>query len=642
MRYFKFITLLFFIFQLGLQVSQAQTDWSVTSPSGQLKMELFLNNGQLSYRVLFMENEMVKPSPLGMVRNDANFGENLVFGNVTPVKEIIQEHNVITGKSKSFLEKGNELAVTFSTKNKKLTLVLRAYDDGVAFRYVFPETQEGTFVIEQEHTGFYLPKNEAWIQPYGKVDKYTPGYEGNYTNGAATLNAIDEKNGWCFPALFRTDLGWVLLTEAGLDGNFYGAHLNLTDPEGHYTIRLPEKEEALGLYSAKAHAKKLPWASPWRVIMVGQDLGPIVASNIVSMLSPSNRLTDTSWIRPGRVSWSWLTDHGSPKNFNTLKDFVDLSAEMGWEYSLVDANWNMMKGGNLKKLARYAEQKGVGILLWYNSAGPHNTITEQVRNLMHLPEKRKAEFKKIHSWGIKGIKVDFFLSDKQEMNLLYKGILEDAAEQQLLVNFHGCTIPKGWSVTYPNLMTMESVRGGENYSFIAQFPETAPVQNTILPVTRNVVGPMDYTPVIFSDLRYKHRTTYAHELALSVLFESGLLHFGDHVKSYLNLPEDPKEFLKAVPVTWDETRYVTGWPGKDMVLARRQGTTWYVAGVNGENRAKTLTIPLDFLDKGYHEALFITDKEDPKTLASKNIGIAPKDPVKVDLMPYGGFVLRIP
>ncbi|MDD2798057.1 MAG: glycoside hydrolase family 97 catalytic domain-containing protein, partial [Bacteroidales bacterium] len=272
-----------------------------------------------------------------------------------------------------------------------------------------------------------------------------------------------------------------------------------------------------------------------------------------------NNLADTaisgdfSWVKPGRSSWSWLTDNDSPKDFETMKKYVDLSAEMHWEYCLVDANWNLMQGGDIKQLVEYANSKNVGILMWYNSGGKHNKISERPRDIISNPEKCAAEFSKLQLWGVKGVKIDFWQSDKQNLIALYHDVLQKAAQHHLMVNLHGCTIPRGWSRTYPNLISQEAVKGEEAYLFDSSYPTNAPIQNSILPFTRNVIGSMDYTPVVFSDLNNHHLTTFAHELALALIFNSGITHFAGNVNDYNSLPLDVKQFLQNVPVVFDET-----------------------------------------------------------------------------------------
>jgi alpha-glucosidase len=315
---------------------------------------------------------------------------------------------------------------------------------------------------------------------------------------------------------------------------------------------------------------------------------------------------------------------------------------MGWEYMLVDANWDIMDNGNIHDVLRHAKQKGVGVLLWYNSGGPHNVVTEKPRDTLTSKEVRRHELGLLKKWGVKGIKVDFFQSDKQNVMALYHGILEDAADFQIMVNFHGCTLPRGWERTYPHLMSMEAVRGEECYIFDDKYPERAPIQNTILPFTRNAVGPMDYTPVTFSNNKNPRRTTAAHELALSVLFETGWLHFADKAASYLELSGAPKEFLKQVPVTWDETRFVAGEPGQLAIVARRHGDTWYCAGVNGQNQRREERVRFgSWLAKGSYQVSLITDGADAKSFGSETKTFEAGQELAVKMLPYGGFAATL-
>lgn len=623
--------------------------WELLSPDSQIKMTVFKdtvseNNQKLLYQVDAIRNgeeiALVNPSPLGIETSVHQFTTDLNLTEATPITNINETYSVITGKQSEINNIANELALTFSNPaGQPIQLVLRAYNDGVAFRYNFPGDSSQSYTIIDEATGFSIPGNgKAWIQPYDTVTKYTPAYEKFYMNAIDIGMTSPRPEGWCFPALFNTNNHWILLTEAGMSKSFYGAHLNPEAPNGTYTIRMPEAEEGMGQGPQEASAK-LPWSTIWRVLIIGDNLGTVVESNLVRNLNEPNQLGTPDWIDPGIASWSWWSDHDSPQNYESLRSFVDLAADMGWKYFLVDANWDLMQGGDVKQLIDYAKTKDVGILMWYNSGGAHNTVTERPRSRMLDPETRMAEMQKLQEWGVRGIKVDFFQSDKPFMMELYKAIIRDAADHEIMVNFHGCTIPRGWSRTYPNLMTMESVFGAEAYSFNETYPENAPWHNTILPATRNVVGPMDYTPVTFSDQQYPHITTYGHEIALSVVFESGIQHFADRVSAYRNLPNEPKSFLMNVPVTWDETRYVMGTPGKEMVIARRKGNDWYVGGINGEDQEKQMTIPLDFLN-GSYQSVLITDDNTPRSWQSEqNDDISGQ--TSVTLLPYGGFVMHL-
>jgi hypothetical protein len=311
---------------------------------------------------------------------------------------------------------------------------------------------------------------------------------------------------------------------------------------------------------------------------------------------------------------------------------------MGWEYVLIDAGWPSMQNGSMEDLVKYATSKGVGIFLWYHSGMGREKDSVTTSNMMAFPESRKKEFAKIKAWGVKGIKVDFFDSDKQPVIKRYMDILKDAAAQKIMVNFHGSTLPRGWERTYPHLMSMESVKGAEGAGR-QPFCDMAPTHNTILPFTRNVVGPMDYTPVIFINKPGREgirQTTFGHELALSIVFESGIFHFADKMSSYQALPDAPKKFLKSVPVTWDETRNVAGIPGQYVVVARRKGTRWYIGGINGQNTEQEITLDLSFINKNTTLDL-ITDGKEPETFTNVNLESGGKN-IRINIKPKGGFV----
>jgi hypothetical protein len=479
--------------------------------------------------------------------------------------------------------------------------------------------------------------------PFDDPNEYRPAYEAFWENDIPAGTKSPTKAGWAFPMSFRTPAGrWGLITEAALDGTYCGSRLASEAPGGLYRLRFPEPGEGNGTGEVQP-SSTLPWATPWRVIITGTSPASVVESTLVESLNPPSIVADTSWIRPGRVSWSWLFDPTSPQDFTKLKPFVDLAAEMGWQYTLVDANWDIMKNGTIHDLIAYARSKGVGVLFWYNSGGPHNVVTERPRGLMDQRRVRRFEFQRLARWGVKGVKIDFFQSDKQDVIALYHEILKDAADFKIMVNFHGCTLPRGWSRTYPHLMSMEAVRGAENYQFEPKFPAKAPRHNTILPFTRNAVGPMDYTPVLFRNNVHPLVTTAAHEIALPVVFESGLLHFGGGPAEYRALDEVPKEFLKNIPVAWDETKFLEGEPGSHVVLGRRSGSTWYIAGIDGTGRAREFTIDPARFGPGPWSATVIEDGETRPELRSRTVD--PRGgPLRASVRLNGGFamVLRPP
>jgi alpha-glucosidase len=640
----KFLLVFILPFILFQGCSNARDNWSLSSPENLLTLEVRLDDkGSLSYSLTNRNNTVLESSPLGIRFEETEFDKSLSFVASEKIFNLKDTYELLIGKRKKNDALWNELHLKFiNQEDRSIQLYFRLFDEGVAFRYVFEEPGGDYYTLAEELTGFRIPRgSHAWMHPYAAVTQWSPAYETYYENRLpAGTPAPEDQNGWAFPMLFHTGADWLLITDADMREGYAGMSVNGHPEGGLYTLKLPSEEEALGACPSQP-VPTLPFKTPWRVVITGSDPGVIVESNLVYHVSTPNVLSDTTWIRPGRAGWSWWTDNHSPRDYNRLREFIDFTAEMGWEYFLVDANWNEMEGGNIKELTEYASSIGVAIALWYNSGGPHNVVTEAPRDLMHIPGVRREEFRKISEWGVRAIKVDFFQSDKPCILDLYHGILRDAADFNIAVNFHGSTIPRGWERTYPNLLTMEAVRATESYLYDAGYPERAPVHNTILPFTRNVIGPMDFTPVPFSDVRYPKMTTHAHELATAVLFESGLQHFADDDHSYRAQPSYVIDYLKMVPTTWDDTRFVDGFPGEWVVIARRKGDTWYMSGINGFDRGKTASLKMDFLPAGTFEIELISDGENPQSFNFETRSLTPGEDLVIEMLPRGGFAAVI-
>jgi hypothetical protein len=300
-----------------------------------------------------------------------------------------------------------------------------------------------------------------------------------------------------------------------------------------------------------------------------------------------------------------------------------------------------MNPAALARVLARGREKHVGMLLWYNSGGPHNEVTEQPRDRMHLRDVRRKEFARLREWDVKGVKVDFWQSDKQDRIQQYLELLRDAADFHLMVDPHGCTLPRGWSRTYPHLMSMEAVAGAEQYKFNKDYPAKAAWHNTVLAFTRNVVGPMDYTPVTFSDSKFPHLTTFGHELALSIVFESGLQHYADSVAAYRALPKPALDLLEAVPAAWEETRLLAGEPGSLVVVARKGAGGWYLAGISGKDTAQTVRVDLSVLGPGRHTLSLVTDGAGPRALTNETRTIKQGETLALNLLPRGGFAARV-
>ncbi len=622
--------------------------WVVTSPDSKLSINIELReDGSLDYSaILNVEGKEVvalESSPLGLDRKDGIFSSNLLLVTASDIEQISDHYQLVTGKKKDIHYEANQLILQMKNQEDQLfNVIFRVSNDGVAYRYHFPEECSEEHTITKEYSAFNLPDiGKVWTLAYDSVFEYAPAYETYYVNGLdiGTPAPVNE-NGWSFPATFNTNGIWVMIMESNIDGTYPASHLEALCEKGVYSLRFPEATECFGEYSEKP-VSTLPWYSPWRLAIIGDNPGVILESTLVTDLADPSKIDDTSWIIPGRAAWSWWSDSPSPRYVKEQNRFTDLAVEMGWEYNLIDANWNDMIDGTVEDVIEYANSKGIGALLWYNSGGKHNVVTEKPRDKMWDPEIREKEFQWLQEVGVKGIKVDFFQSDKQAILNQYLGILEDGAEHHIMLNFHGCTLPRGWRRTWPNMVTLEAVTGAEVYKFGSKFAEVAPAINTILPFTRNVAGSMDYTPVAFTEHNYPHLTSYAHELALSVVFESGILHFADKVEAYLALPAYAKEFLMNVPTTWDDTKYVGGTPGDYVALARKKGDTWYIAGISGIETDRTITLSTDFLDEGEYIMNLIIDGDNNKEFMNQEFEIGSSDEISVDLLGFGGFTGKI-
>jgi hypothetical protein len=637
MKLIKLSSLILFITFLAFQPEKNLL--VLNSPSGNLKVTVTNEEGKVFYQLFSKtgtsESLVIKPSPLGLIRSDGNFAENLSLENRSEIKTLTENYSMVSGKQKELSWTANEVRLLFKNQEgKQVEMVFRLFDEGLAFHYVFPGNSEEKVTVESEITGFAINEGaDGWMSTYQSATPWgNPGYEDDYLT-VKSGTASPEKVGWAFPLLFNDGGNWIFISEAGLDENYCGTHINQECTGGIYSVSFPEADERQG--DGEVHpTAKMPWAMPWRFILVGQTLNSIAESSIVSHLAEPSKIENTSWIKPGRASWEWWSSKGG-RTVKNLTHFVDLAAEMGWEYSLVDAGWEKMPDGTIEEVVAHAAAKNVGLLFWYNSGGRRDSTARNEDFILFNDDKREQEMARIAAMGVKGIKVDFFATDKQMAIELYLKILRDAAKHSLLVNFHGCTLPRGWSRTYPNLLAMEAVRGAECYRFSAGYPEITASYNTIAAVTRALVGPTDYTPATFSNQKYSRKTTSAHELALTLVYETGLLHLADTPESYRALPAEVIDFLKNVPVTWEESRVLAAIPGELFVVVRRNGEKWYVAGINGKKEPQEVQIELPF---NLNNPLIFADGETLSEFSIQTLN-GNINSVSVKMMPGGGFVI---
>jgi alpha-glucosidase len=630
------------IFMFSMLVSFSQK-LAVQSPNQKISLALFsaqnTDVGQwylkASYNDSGRTSEAIPRIDLGLLRSDQNFSKDLKFLKAGKSLLINEKYTALHGKKSTCSNSANEVVVSFENPSKaKLNIIIRAYNDGVAFRYEFPEKQ-GSFVVKDELTSYSIPRETTrWME------KWNPANEGLYT---AMNNEKVLTQEWCYPALFNTNdkACWFLLHEADLNRTYCGTKLSNAADSSKYKLTFPNPKDGRGMGESMPTIT-LPWKSPWRVTIMG-SLADVVESTLVNDVSSPSVVKNTNWIKPGIASWNyWSSNHGT-KDYKIVTDFADLAAEMNWPYTLLDWEWDgMTNGGNVQDAAKYILSKGVKPLIWYNSGGNHTWVSSTPKDRMLTHENRVEEFTKLKKMGFVGVKIDFFESEKQDMIKYYLDILDDAAQFEMMVYFHGCIVPRGWERTYPNLMTYEAVRGAEWYNNTPDFTMPAPEHNATLPFTRNVVGGMDYTPVTFTNSQYPHITSYAHELALSVLFESGIQHMADRPEGYYALPDAAKTFLKNVPNAWDETKLLDGYPGQDVMIARRKGTSWYIAGINAQNREKKKTIKFDFLPQGMKCKLtLIADGKHDKDFATQYLVVDKSSSVDVRLLRRGGFVVTL-
>jgi len=612
---------------------------TVVSPNQKINIGLYNTNGDETgewyLKVKYLNNgkicEAIPQITLGLSRADQNFSKELKFLKAGKTILIDEHYTAVHGKRSQCSNSANETVVSFENPGKaKLNLIIRAYNDGVAFLYEFPE-KGGSFVMNDELTSYSIPDStKRWME------KFNPANEGLYT---AMMNGNAQQD-WGYPALFNTPdkESWYLIHEADVNRNYCGTKLSNAAEKTKYKITFPDQSNGRGQGESKPTIT-LPWKSPWRVVIMG-SLADIVESTLIDDVSAPSIISNTDWIKPGIASWNyWSSNHGT-KDFKIVCEFADLAASMNWPYTLLDWEWDAMgNGGKLEDALKYIHSLGVKPLMWYNSGGDHTWVSATPKDRMLTHKSRLEEFAKLKTMGVAGVKIDFFESEKQDMIKYYLDILDDAAKFEMMVYFHGCLVPRGWARTYPNLMTYEGVRGAEWYNNGPEFTASAPEHNTILPFTRNVVGAMDYTPVTFTNSQFPHSTSYGHELALSVVFESGIQHMADRPSGYSDLPDAAKKFLMEVPNAWDNTKLIDGYPGKDLIIARKKGNEWFIGGIGAERYPKEKTLTFNFLQVNMkYKLTLISDGVHDKELVTRYLVVDKSSSVKIKLLGRGGFV----
>ena len=605
---------------LGSSVASAENK-QITSPDGKLVVTVADMDGRPSYSVSYDNVLFLKPSPLGMIANIGDFSSGMSLEKNVSTNKIDETYELASIKKSKVHYVANEAVFSFTQQGKTIyDVIFRISNNDVAFKYrMYPQGETLSCVIKKEATGFAFPDGTTTFlcpqsKPMGGFARTSPSYETSYT-----ADDVAGKNGWgegyTFPCLFRNgDNGWVLVSETGVNGGYCASRL-LGHKGGVYTIGFPQEGEANG-NGTVSPGIALPGETPWRTITVGKTLAPIVETTVpFDVVKPLYQAKGEYTY--GRGSWSWIIGMDGSTNYKEQLRYIDFSAAMGYQSVLVDALWDKQIGRDkIEELAKYGKNKGVALYLWYNSNGYWNDAPQTPRSIMDNAIARRKEMKWMQSIGIRGIKVDFFGGDKQMTMQLYEDILSDANEYGLLVIFHGCTLPRGWERMYPNFASSEAVLASENLHFSQGSCDHEAFNATLHPFIRNTVGSMDFGGSALNKYynadnapRGSRRVTSdVYALATAVLFQSPVQHFALAPNNLTDAPSWAIDFMKEVPTTWDEVRFIDGYPGKYVILARRHGDKWYIAGVNAQKETLKLKVNLPMFSNGEKVRLFSDDK----------------------------------
>lgn len=627
----KIITTLI-ILLIGVGLVKAEIS-QVNSPDGKLLVIVNTTNGLPTYRVTYNDKVFLNDSPIGLKTNEGDFSEGLILNEEVTRTKISESYSLPNIKKSQINYEANEAIFSFSKNNSAvIDVVFRVSNNDIAFKYkVYAQGERKSCVVNYEVTGFVLPKGTTTflcpqMKPMTGFARTAPSYETSYT--------IDDqmgKNGWgggyTFPCLFRVNnAGWVLISETGVDSRYCASRL-IGNDDGLYTIGFPLEGENNG-NGTSSPGITMPGYTPWRTITVGETLTPIVETTIPFDVVEQKYEASQKY-NYTKGSWSWVIKMDNNTTFPVQKEYIDFSAAMGYETILVDALWDTQIGRDkIAELAAYGATKNVGLYLWYNSNGYWNDAPQGPKHFMDSPITRRKEMAWMKSIGVKGIKVDFFGGDKQVTMKLYEDIMFDANDYGIMTIFHGCTLPRGWERMFPNFATSEAVLASEMLHFSQDMCNREAVNASIHPFIRNTVGSMDFGGSTLNKFYNadntpnrgsKRITSDVFALATAVLFQSGVQHFAMAPNNLNDAPAWAVDFMKNVPSTWDDVRYIDGYPGKYVVLARRKGNNWYVAGINAQQETLKLTVDLPMFEKGQKVKVYSDDKQLNGSVSEKKI-----------------------
>ena len=634
-------------------------DVTVLSPDGQLQVTVSDDGGRLYYSASLNGQQVILPSALGLKTSIGDFTKGLSTVNSQPSSvncqpSTVNYHMRGTKASAATYEANTLLLDVQNQEGQQMSIRFQVSNNDVAFRYEIPRQkyqgkESKRLRIRSEISSFNFPDGTTTfispqIGPETGWEQTKPSYEEGYSADAPMDTPSQYGHGYIFPALFHLPGGWALVSETGVGSDYCGSHLSDYQAGTGYTVTYPDAGENNG-YGSDFAAIPLPGKTPWRTVTLGNTLKPIVETTIsYDVVEP--RYAPSTDYKPGRYTWSWLIWQDNSINYDDQVQFIDLASAMGFEYCLVDNWWDTQIGRDrIEELSRYAQSKGVHLLLWYNSNGFWNDAPQGPRDCMSTAIAREREMKWMQSIGIKGIKVDFFGGDKQETMRLYEDILSDANRYGLQVVFHGCTVPRGWERMYPNFVASEAVLASENVFFGEGAAIREPFDLTLHPFCRNATASMDWGGIIMNKWlsrdnksRHPRHTTDIFELASGITMQTSVQCVAMQPNNLTELPQFEMDFLRQLPTTWEKTRFIDGYPGRYVVLARKSvDGNWYVAGLNALSEPLTLTLDLPMFAPGQTLRYYVDSKTGEPTLTT--LRLDKKGRAKVTIQPNGGVIL---
>lgn len=655
----------YFVFLAFMTANVWAEDVKIASPDGKVNVTVTDQGGIPTYMITYDGRVMLMPSRLGLKASIGDFTAGITIKGQKQSR-IDQKYEMTRIKTSQVHYVATEAVIAMqNAQGWPLTVTFRVSNHDVAFRYTLhrgPNDTPRCALVYSEASAFNFPQHTTtFICPQSKPmdgwERTKPSYEEEYKADAAMDLPSQYGQGYTFPCLFHVgNDGWVLVSETGTGSNYVGCHLSDYQKDLGYTIAFPNQDEMNGMGSPYAGIP-LPGSTPWRTITMGTTLKPIVETTIpYDLVEPLYQPTHK--YKPGRYTWSWLIWQDESCNYDDQVQFVDLAATMGYEYCLVDALWDQRIGREgIEKLSRYACSKGVRLMLWYNSNGMWNDAPQSPVGCMNTSWAREREMKWMEENRIAGIKVDFFGGDKQEMMKLYEDILVDANRHGLQVIFHGCTLPRGWERMYPNYVASEAMLASENVYFTEHHARQEGFELCTYPFTRNAVGSADWGGVLMNThmsrdnkSRHPRYTSNVFEMASALIMQSSINAVVLCPNNLSELQPFELDFLRELPTTWDETRFLDGYPTRYVALARRHGSKWYVGALNGTQEPISMTLDLSMFANQTMTCL--TDQPLKKskkaqdnaqqlpTPVQKQLKVPQDGKVQITIQPMGGIIIR--